>query len=267
MRWWAVLVLAGCGSGAYPRHSVDVDIEYTDGVTARFNRTDPTSYQFNGSGVAQIAWPSIAEYGGEEDQILVSFYPNVPGPQAVGYATVIDGGLRPAFSAMTTFDVRWRGDRDMPIELVAEVDDDSGGPLVQGSFTASDASCMTSTPTNTFTGCGEPIQGPTGATTWSATFEGCPAALVDAVLGGRDGETGSDRVRVGDVELDCVTTFNDDVICGRDTETVTVDGCDWDVFVYAAGRGAVAQGMEVRLTAGNACDAPTVCETAFVSGG
>ncbi|MCB9686308.1 MAG: hypothetical protein H6735_14795 [Alphaproteobacteria bacterium] len=263
------LALAACSGDPIPKNQVDLDITSPTLGTLGFHRTDRTAYQFNGTETASIAWPGIEEYGSAPEQVITDFLPNLPGRQPVKIAVVTGGALQPSMSVVGTFEVRWTGARDVPIELEATFDhDDGAGTTVLGSLTASDASCMTSTPTNTWTGCGQWVSGDPGPATWTQTFAGCPAEVLEAAVGAEPGGSWSnDEVVVGPVELECVTTYDDDLLCGNDTFQVDVAGCTWDVFVYAGGRGSTGPGLELRVEAGNSCpDAPiTACETILLS--
>lgn len=288
MRSWRVLPLLGLGLCLacdivylLPQNDLkaEVDLELTDAsgeVVTRLKLSDQTGYfSVNGEPAYQNSWPSFDEYGLVPEFVYIYFLPNFDGVQALrGGQIITPEGQWELTGHHVDLEVNWKNDRQFPFEHEGSfVGNEVNGYTLSGDFTLANPNCLASSfgydDTNA---CGLAFSDAGSYDlSWSLhpEYQFCPQEVVDELIGGDlAGSVSLKKLKVGDVKLDCVESYNNRHLCGQDTRKVKVDGCEWQVVVRGGAEGYSPESVEawVAVTATTLCETATVnlCDTWYV---
>lgn len=249
---WVVLglLLTACGDLVYlfPQNNRNnqIDIQIQDdntGTQTSFKRQDEEGYYSTEFGPYQFSWPAFDQYGQTGEFAYIQFYPLFPGVQALYGGQVTSAGAGWSLSGQEVdFEIRWDGSRSFPfVHKGTFMGSTVGGVSVTGDFTLSNMNCLADIfDYESEYECGRSFEaGGSYELDWTvrSDLNWCPAEVVDALLGSsREGSVSESRLKLGEVSMPCVNSYNNRVMCGQNPITVEVGGCTWQVL----GRGGPA---------------------------
>ena len=251
------------------KNQVDLEVIDASGTTVvELHLEDQTGYYTDGVGAYLMSWPSFEAYGTGVDMVYFNFYPNFQGVQLLrGGEISTSQGSWAMGGHLIDMEVDWKNDRQFPFEHKGEfVEEAVGGITIKGNFTLSNTNCLNRVfAYDSYDSCGISYNdGGTYDVNWALhpQYQFCPQAVVDEIMGtDLSGMMSPKKLKIGDVSLKCVESYNTRVMCGQDTKTIKVDGCEWEVVV----RGGPSGYEGGTPTGWLILSATSLCETASVN--